>query len=323
VVEHEVGWGTVVSLSYLGSLGRELPDFVDTNISPASKTLSYTIVNGGPLASLGTFTTPFFTSRPNTSFGSMTDIFSGTNSNYNAFVVQVNHRMTHHMQFSANYTWAHALDFGQGETTFSDTNDLYNPFNLPGEYGNSIYDIRHRFVANAVVESPWKKEGWVGYLTNGWQLSPIFQAQSGLPFTLTTSGNAVGGIGGGVNGSNGSTGSPGFFRIDATGRNTFRQPPTYVQDLRLSKHFTFAERYGMELSSDFFNLFNHVNVTNVNNIGYAIATSNILRPDGTSQPCSAAAPCLNFSPTFGTPSSANSNFAYSPRQIQLGARFTF
>src|SRR5258708_11028813 len=31
-VEREIGWGTVFSASYLGSLGRELPDFVDTNI---------------------------------------------------------------------------------------------------------------------------------------------------------------------------------------------------------------------------------------------------------------------------------------------------
>jgi outer membrane receptor protein involved in Fe transport len=299
VVEHDLGWGTVLSLSYLGSLGRELPDFVDSNISPATQSVTYTI-NGGPLASLGTYTTPLFTSRPNKNFGSLTDIFSGTNSNYNAFVVQVNHRMSHHMQFSANYTWSHALDFGQNETTFSDTNDLFNPFNIQAEYGNSIYDVRHRFVASAVMESPWKRDGWMGYLVNGWQIAPIFQAQSGLPFTLTTTGNPTGGLGGGVNGSNGS------FRIDASGRNTFRQPATYVQDLRLSKRFNFAEKYGMELSTDFFNLFNHVNVTSVNTLGYSIS--------GTS---------LNFSPTFDTVTNANSNFAYSPRQIQLGARFIF
>ena len=55
----------------------------------------------------------------------MTDIFSGVNSSYNAFVVQVNRNPGHSVQFAANYT-CHALDFGQNETTFTDTNDLLN-----------------------------------------------------------------------------------------------------------------------------------------------------------------------------------------------------
>jgi FMN-dependent NADH-azoreductase len=45
--------------------------------------------------------------------------------------------------------------------------------------------------------------------------------------------------------------------------------------------------------------------------------------------CTNAAPCLNFNvnsafkPVFGTMSNANSNFAYTQRQLQLGARFFF
>jgi hypothetical protein len=40
-------------------------------------------------------------------------------------------------------------------------------------------------------------------------------------------------------------------------------------------------------------------------------------------PCSAASPCLNFNAPFGTFTNANSNFAYSSRQIQIGVRFLF
>jgi hypothetical protein len=333
-VEHDLGWGTVVSVSYLSSLGRQLPDFVDTNIAPSTKNITYTVVNGGPLSQFGnTYTTPLFSSRLNTAFGAMTDIFSGTNSSYNALAVQVNHRMSHNIQFAANYTWSHALDFGQNESTFSDTNDLFQPNNLTPEYGNSIYDVRHRFVVSSVMTSPWKKSGWMSYLTDGWSLSPIFQIQSGLPFSLTTSGNAPGGVpgGGGVNGSGGA------FRIgDVIGRNTFRFPGTWIQDLRLSKTIKVRENYSLELAADAFNLFNHVNVTTVTTLGYsAVSTGTVATPNGPVA-CSAAAPCLNFNtsgatPTTGTPftpqlgavTNGNSNFIYSPRQLQLGVRIKF
>ncbi|HLY91993.1 MAG TPA: hypothetical protein VKQ89_01930, partial [Candidatus Angelobacter sp.] len=314
IAEREVGWGTVVRVSYLGSLGRELPNFVDTNLAAPTKTITYT-VNGGPLAAQGpTYTTPLFSSRLSSAFGAETAIFSGANSSYNALSFDVIHRMSHHIQFNANYTWAHALDFGQNESTFSDTNDLFSPLNFQADYGNSIYDVRHRVVLNAVANSPWKMSGWLGYLTNDWTLAPIFQFQTGLPFSLTTSGNAPGGVpgGGGVNGSGGA------FRIDAIGRNTFRFPSTYVQDLRLSKTIKYQERYSVEMMADVFNLANHTNVTGVSTTGYSVGTS------ATACGGAAAVPCLNFNgSTFGVPNSANSNFIYSPRQLQLGVRVKF
>ncbi|MFI5104863.1 MAG: hypothetical protein ACHP79_08070, partial [Terriglobales bacterium] len=313
-VERDMGWGTVLSVSYLGSLGRELPNFVDTNIAGSTKNVTYT-VNGGPLAAIGpTYTTALFSSRLTSAFGAETAIFSGANSNYQALSVQLNHRMSHNIQFGANYTWSHALDFGQNESTFSDTNDLFAPNNLQADYGNSIYDVRHRFVINAVANSPWKMNGWLGYLANDWTLAPIFQFQTGLPFSLTTSGNAPGGVpgGGGVNGSGGA------FRIDAIGRNTFRFPSTYVQDLRLSKTIKVRERYNVEMLADAFNLANHTNVTGVSTTGYSVGTN------ATACGSAAASPCLNFnSSSFGVPNSANSNFTYSPRQLQLGVRIKF
>ncbi len=309
-LEHEIGWGTVFSVSYLGSMGRELPSFVDTNLclsgaqtgcaakAPINKT--YTVVGGGPLT-VPTISSIVFTGRPNTKYGAATDIFSGVNSNYQALAVQINHRLSHNIQFSANYTWAHALDYGTNGSTFIDTNDLLLPNSIKPEYGNSIYDVRNRFVANAVIQSPWKRDGWMGYLVNGWQLSPIFQIQSGLPFSLATSGNAPGGISGGINGSGGA------FRIQEVGRNTFRLPNTWVQDLRLSKNMKLTERYNVELLADVFNLANHTNFTGVNNSGYSISGSN-----------------LTFNAAgFGVFNSANSNFVYSPRQLQLGARVHF
>jgi Carboxypeptidase regulatory-like domain len=313
-LERDLGWGTVLSFSYLGSLGRELPDFVDTNVPLTGVgSITYQINGGGPLGN-GTYTTQLFKgARPNAAFGAMTDIFSGVNSSYNAFVVQVNHRMSHNIQFQASYTYSHAIDYGQNQTTFTGTNFLLFPNNIAAEKGNSIYDIPNRFVANAVMASPWKVNGWSGWFLNNWALDPIIQFQNGLPYTLTVSGSAPGGAISGINGSGGTN------RIDVLGNDSFRMPRTFEGDARISKSFTFQERYKLELSTDFFNVANKQNIMAVSTTGYSIQKA------GTAT-CAGPLNCLNFSPTFGTVAANginNSNFLYTPRQIQLGARFQF
>jgi hypothetical protein len=79
-----------------------------------------------------------------------------------------------------------------------------------------------------------------------------------------------------------------------------------VLDMRAQKSFTFAEKYNLELIGEAFNLANHQNVTSVNSTGY--------RFSGTS---------LQYQANAGLASNSNSNFAYSPRQVQLAIRLTF
>jgi hypothetical protein len=250
-------------------------------------------------------------------------------------VVQFDHHFSHHLQFSVNYTRSRSIDFGQNESTFSDTNDLLIPITVPGaiqaEKGAGIYDTPYRITANAVATSPWKVNGWAGWLANDWQFSPIYQIGSGLPFSLTTAGtpaivtntggtnSLVSGIGSGINGSGGAN------RIDVVGRDTFRNPGTWTTDLRLAKHFKFQERYELELSGDFFNIANKQNITGVNNTGYIISNPSVSK--GVVSPCAAGVPtsesCLSFSSTFGSFTNSNSSIAYTPRQIQLGVRVKF
>jgi hypothetical protein len=327
-VEREVGWGTVISVSYLGSLGRELPGFGDlnictgivasTNCTKALQSGTFTVAPGGPIAAGTTFVEPLFTQRINTAFGSETDIFSGINSSYHALVIQASHRMSHNIQFNANYTWSHAIDFGQNQSTFSDTNDLLLPLTVPGaiaaEKGNSIYDIPNRFVINAIVASPWKKTGWAGLLTNDWQIAPIFQIQNGLPLNMTTNGTPTiaspdRSIGSGI------TASGGANRLGIVGRNTLRLPNTWVQDLRVSKSFAIAERYKVELLTDFFNIANKQNITSEQGVAYSISNRTLVpnTPQGT---------VLSTGP-LGAFLNSNNNFSYTPRQIQMGVRVHF
>jgi hypothetical protein len=251
-----------------------------------------------------------FIQRKDPNFGSMTDIFSGTNSSYHALAMQLSHRMSHNIQFTANYTVSSATDYGQNQSTFSDTNDLFMPLSVPNavglEKGRSIYSVPYRLVVNAVANSPWKKTGLAGFFVNDWQIAPIFQVQTGLPFTMTTSGTPTATTPDKAIGS-GLTGSGGANRLDLFGRNTFRLPRTWVQDLRVAKNLSFTERYKVELLADLFNVANKQNITTVNTLGYTIS-GNTLTP--------------NTLP-FGIAQNSNNNFVYTPRQLQLGLRVHF
>ena len=335
-VEQDLGWNTVMSVTWLGTLGRRLPNFTDLNLNPATS-INYTIVDTagkGPLANGSVVTSKFYprnttpgctSARPNCNFGSLTDIFSGVNSNYSGLVGQINHRFSNHLQFNANYTWSHALDYGQNNQTATVANNLLDPQDIRQEYGNSITNIPNRLVMGAIVTAPWKYTGWLAYLLNDFEASPSLQIQSGLPFIVGTSGGYTSTSGtlpgytpsggliagfGGVNGSNGTFRMPGFER------NGLSQPKTTVTDLRLSKRFSVKERVKLELLGEAFNVANHQNVTSVNTTAYTVGTVAATKTN-----------ILTFStasPGFAAPTATNtSGFSYAPRQIQLGIRAQF
>jgi hypothetical protein len=354
-VEQDLGWNTVMSVTWLGTFGRRLPNFTDINLN-APTSVSYTVVDSsgkGPLPAGSTFTSKFYaksplptsssqcpitnpncticpSQRPNCSFGSLTDIFSGVSSNYQGLVAQINHRFSKHVQFNANYTWSHALDYGQNNQTATTANNLLDPQDIRAEYGNSITNVPNRFVVGAVITAPWKYTGWKSYLLNDYQVSPGFSAQSGLPYSITTSGTLSSGyypssttgtisaIGGGINGSNGT------FRVPGFERNGFQQPKTNVLDLRLSKRFSIAEKVKLELLAESFNILNHQNVTAVNTLGYTLGiTGTSAKPTGNTLTFNTSSANAAL-PLFQSVTNTNSSgFSYAPRQLQLGVRAQF
>jgi hypothetical protein len=338
-VEQNLGWNTVFTVSWLASLGRELPAFVDTNLPTASPTsVSYTINNAGlsvPLQNGAVFTTPFYgfqssptkgavpapvnQGRPNPRFTSMTDIFSGVNSNYEAMVVKIAHSMSHNLQFQANYTWSHALDYGQSNTTFTNANSVLDPLNVRADYGNALENVPNRFIITAVATSPWQAKGWKSYVLNDYEFSPSFATQNGVPYSAGLNGSTTNlvdpgypsGFATGV--STSYNGTNGLVRAPLIERNAFRQPSTSVLDGRLSKRFTVRENYQFELLAESFNVLNHQNVTAVNTLAYSISTVN-----GVNMMSASAA-----NGVFGAKTNSNNNNIYTPRQIQLGARLHF
>jgi carboxypeptidase family protein/TonB-dependent receptor-like protein len=331
-VEQQLSQNDVFSISWLGSWGRRLPDFVDTNL-PAPTPVRFTVNSAtGPLPNGYTFNTNVFfktntsNGRPNPNFSSITDIFSGVNSNYEALVAQFKHRLSHFVSFNANYTWSHALDYGENNETGAASSGLLDPTNIRLDYGNSNQNVPNRLVTYAVVDSPWHLRGLLGYLANDFEVSPDFQLQNGLPYSLGISGSSSTLVvtpgakaqsiinTSSFNGSGGSSagGSAGASRVPVTDRNAFQQPSTYVVDMRVSKRVVFQERYSLQFLAEAFNLANHQNVTSVNTSAYFVnssAAGNTLTP---------------YSTPFGqTTATNNSNFAYNTRQLQLSLRLQF
>ena len=307
-VEQDLGWNTALSISYLNSLARQLPGFVDMNINTAAaSTINYTVNGGGPLNAT-TYSSALYKSVLNSNYSKVTKIFSGVNSNYQAMAVQLTHRMSHNIQFYAGYTWSHALDYNQNQSTFSDTNDQYDPQSIKYDYGNSIYDVPNRLVTDAVINIPGSHRGWLHYVADGFTVSPLFQMQNGLPYSAQTSGTPSGGLYGSINGSGGTT-TIGGRGLAGIGRNTFRLPNTYVADVRVAKNMGFDvrdQRFNLELMGEMFNAANHQNVTQQNTTAYTIS--------GTT---------MTYNTVFGADQNANNNYAYTPRQVQIGVRLKF
>lgn len=353
VFEHEFAKNTAVSVSYVGSLGRRLPRFVDTNLFAPTLTTTYTVV-GGPFDG-EKISVPFFgvpsgptsfcnanpgvcpggTRRPNNTVQAITQISDSVNSNYNALVVALNRRLYQGFQIQSSLTWSRANDFGQSSQTFTATNNVLNPFNLADEYSRSNFDIRARFNF-AAIWTPNYYHGdlhWLGYVVNGFTLSPLVTVSTGAPFTPTVSGSAPSQTINGETfsapaGAAGALADGGTSRVPFFGVNSFQMPRTWNVDFRLAKEIKLHESWKLTLSGDAFNLFNRVNVTSVNAQMFAIQSSGAAH----GVPCSSVAPCFVFQDPAITGSSstspfqiptASSNILTAQRQIQVGIKLDF
>jgi hypothetical protein len=321
-VQQQLGRGTVFSLSYLGALGRELPNFLDLNLDPTTVTpVTITISDStgkGPLHNGAQYVVPTYTKYGNaalfgsvaTHYQSITEVVSNVTSNYNAVVAEVQNRSIRNLQFDFNYTWSHALDFSQNATTTVSGNNWYDPYSNPhANYGNSSYNVPNRFVGYALYTLPSvSQQSWYKYVANGWSVDTSFQAQTGLPYTTSVSGfNSADAILGDWNGAGG------VAIIPEVGVNTNQTPRKIVDDIRVQKEFAFGDRYKLQFFANVFNVANHQNYDGINSTAYKL-TSGSTGTQG----------IATFQSTYQQlTSSNNSGFLYTPREIEIATRFSF
>jgi hypothetical protein len=226
--------------------------------------------------------------RPNPLFGVIRTVNDDEVANYESMSVIFRQRMTHGLQMLASYTWAHTLDIS------SDSNGGGTPlipYNWHDDYGNSNWDIRHRFVATFVYDIPFfgVSNPALKAVFTRWQANGIVTLQTGVPFNVSTGTDTA------------NTASLGTYRpdlvhkpsdgcgrgdlvgcIDATaftvndlypivptnyaygnaGRNLLHGPGAETVNFSLFKNFPIKERLKFQLRFETFGLFNHSNFGN-------------------------------------------------------------
>ncbi|HYH00383.1 MAG TPA: TonB-dependent receptor [Terriglobales bacterium] len=210
-LQHEIFPRTVMELNYVGTTGHKLFRAQNANRIPGGRLPPGTCTTdnlGRRLCSqVDAEETINPAGRLNPNFGTLRVWQNVVNSNYNALQASLRRQLSGGVSFNINYTWSHAIDDGStwhsGATSSNGpaAGEGYTTDPLIGKLdrGNSIFDIRHRIVANFVWELPFfrNQEGFLGRVLGGWQWNGIFSYQTGAhwsPFDRRQGGFPVGSL---------------------------------------------------------------------------------------------------------------------------------
>ncbi len=277
-IQYQLPSQTVLQISYAGSHGEHLYGFYNGNQALPSPDPN------SPLAER----------RPFPAVDGTIDAFrSNTISNYHSLQTSLEKRMTHGLTFQASYTYSHALDEASSASLGSLNNGDFRDQRFPGmEYGNSDFDVRHRFIISYSYDLPFGRgkaiagnaNGVLNQLIGNWQIAGITSASTGNYFTVSdplvnSSNTDCGGtvayncpradVVGNPNGRPCKAGT--FFNTCAfasdlvqgtygnESRNMTHGPGYQTWDMTFAKIFPVKEQMRVEFRADFFNIWNHTN----------------------------------------------------------------
>jgi hypothetical protein len=305
-VQRQLSNSTVIEVNGVSTLGRHLFWAEDPNRVVGGKLRDpSTIINpctGSAISS--------HTGRINPCFGHMRTWETSANSSYFGLQTNVTRRFSRGLAFTSAYTWSHAIDFrstwhGTPGGTSTQANSTgaggfsTDPNRLFLDKGNSLFDIRHRWISSVQWDLPWMKgqHGILGKIAGGWTTNWIIELQKGFPFTVGATkdynkdgiraqrpdtpsfGNSMSfsnfdfELGSGPNGGTrmqtirGDFPAPvcaevGSISCDGNlGRNTFRGPGIANIDFSLFKKIRLgSESRYLQFRAEFFNIFNRTNL---------------------------------------------------------------
>jgi hypothetical protein len=329
--QQELGWGTMLDVAYVGSLGRHLVEAENLNSEP----LGADWQTGNLDSTNGNKVLPSQFLRPYLGWGNITNYFYGGNSSYHSLQAQLRRRYRNNLTYGLIYTYSKAMDYGDTETSSSTTqiSSLINP--KVWNYGEAGFDHTNilRFYATYNLpraSSLVHNNKVVGEVFDNWQVSGIYTAQSGAPTgvtyaysptqdvvgTSTDTGRVL------VVGNPNANVAPGYAFNPAAfappayqtcevpnppfscwgnaNKDVFRGPGINNVDLSLFKNILFTERWRAQFRVEMYNSLNHTQFTTVN----------------TAATYSSAGVQTNA--LFGQYTAAG-----NPRQLQLALRLTF
>jgi hypothetical protein len=298
-IQRQLGPATVLSLSYVGTVGRQLLSFVESN--PGNQALCLSLDNaaavapGSPLCGPFGEQTIYTTASGQTvngtrttfgnNFGSNPFTKTAASSSYNSFQASLKHNDKYATVFLA-YTYSKSIDNGSGLA------DPTNPYDPALSRGLSIFNLPQDFVASYTVQLPFDRFLGDGDLikrvTAGWAVSGISTFASGQPVTLAEyDDNSLSGTFGGPidvpsltpnggplyvrrNPRNQTIPyfNPNYFEPEPLGqvgnamRRFFPGPGILNSDMALLKTTAITERTRLQFRAEAFNVFNHAQFNN-------------------------------------------------------------
>jgi hypothetical protein len=155
-VEQQLSRTTLLTVGYVGSLGRRLGLVYDIN-QP---------VNG---------VRPYRTQYPN--LVAINQVNSAGTSNFHSLQVSVRQSAWHGLSTTLYYTWGRAMDYTSTVSTPMNSN------NLRADYGPSSFDVRNTVTGFASYEAP-QLGRFFPRLTKGWQLNALYSFSGGNPINI-------------------------------------------------------------------------------------------------------------------------------------------
>jgi hypothetical protein len=294
----------LVEVRYVGAAGRDLPRNVEAN--PA--------VYGPGATAQNADRRRLYANCPadggTCDFSTIAMLRNITKSSYQAGQASISRRYGGGIAFNVSYWYSRTYDYlsamnlsGAAAKPLAGENDLaQNPFDLDAEYGPSLFDARHRFVASASWKPtlPDRAPAAVRAIFGGWQLNGIATHNSGTPFTISDSANValqansppisgfpasrpdlVGDPNGGPHTVNEWLSRSAFRRLNIqteagqfgnAGRNIARGPSYTNVDMSLVRDFQISGEVRVQVRAEVFNVANHANfglpVADLNSVNF-------------------------------------------------------
>jgi Carboxypeptidase regulatory-like domain/TonB-dependent Receptor Plug Domain len=285
-IQGELFRNNVLTLTYSGQRGRDLLIYYDANASPMGS-----LNEAGDVCSSELDCDP---RRPlHSTFPDIRHLITATNegtSRYDSMQVSYNQRSWHGLDTQYNLTWSKCFDLNSvnrgGQGNYPQINNdnpvgstaLAHP-NFQNNRGLCDQDVRLNFNVGGVYELPGipHLSKWAG---KGWQLSTIFTALRGHPFSVFKNGSSdpsgQGLTGSAMRGSFGggpityNTRNPDAYlvanfvapdpgTVGNTPRNFLFSPGLAQWDLTLAKNTKINERLSVELRWEVYNVLNRAN----------------------------------------------------------------
>ncbi|MEW6735626.1 MAG: TonB-dependent receptor, partial [Acidobacteriota bacterium] len=277
-IDYSIGDSTTLSANY--SFVRGIKIIGQRNINTVIRP-----VPGSPLTSQ-------MIGRIDPTRGDIIQFESAYDSYYHGITFSFVHRFNKGINLLASYTCSKAID------NFTDPrNDIGSPSDPQrpaAERSLSLQDVRNRAVISGIYDLNLTTNRWL----RDFQLSTIIRLESGRPYNL------LAGVDLNMDGD-----TPINDRPLGLGRNVGVLPGFASVDLRLTRKISFLDHYQLQAFVEVFNLFNRVNISQIDNI---------FPPDGNGR--------------FNLPAKNGDRFiaprerfrgAFAPRQFQIGMRLSF